>query len=172
METYEILSRISVICFVIAGVMFSCACILWVVFKIPVVIGNLTGRTARASIARIRKVNEERGGQGYKPSVINVSRGKLTGPMQGSPNAVGKQEAPRPEETAVPETGLISANRAEQRQSSRTELLTDVLADASKTELLNEDENTTVLQEPVNGAREELKMLDEIVLIHTKEVIR
>lgn len=68
MSTAEILSLISTISFVIAAISFALAVFFWFSFKIPSVIGDLSGRTAKKSIARMRASNERAGGQGYKPS--------------------------------------------------------------------------------------------------------
>ena len=74
----EILHTLSIISFVVAGVLFALAVVLWFGFKIPDVIGDLTGRTARKSIAKMRSANEKTGIKYYKQSATNVKRGKLT----------------------------------------------------------------------------------------------
>lgn len=56
----EVLSMISVIAFVLSGIGFLCAIVFWFWFKIPVVIGDLSGRTAKKSIARLRSDNEQK----------------------------------------------------------------------------------------------------------------
>ena len=93
MSTAEILSLVSLISYIIAGISLVLAVFFWFAFKIPSVIGDLSGRTARKSIARMRASNEKAGGQGYKPSATNANRGKLTDTMQHSKSR--KQILPR-----------------------------------------------------------------------------
>lgn len=180
MSTAEILSLISTISFVLAAILCVLAIFLWVYFKIPAVIGDLSGRTAKKSIARMRASNEKSGGQGYKPSSTNASRGKLTDTM----HRAGKQsveekkhrEEPRkqaPEEELMPETGLLVANRAEAVVGQQTALLEGT----ESTGLLLDEDNTSRLNEVYKApARrtggKKLTMLDEVMLIHTDEVIR
>ncbi len=51
----ETLSMISLISFLAAGVFAILAVILWFVFRIPTVAGELSGRIAKKSIERMRK---------------------------------------------------------------------------------------------------------------------
>ena len=74
---------ISVIFFIAAGVFAVLAIALWFLFKIPIVIGDLSGRTAKKSIERMRLNNEKTGNKSYKTSKSNLERGKLTGTMEG-----------------------------------------------------------------------------------------
>ena len=89
MSTVEILSLVSLISYIVAGICLVVTIFLWIIFKIPSVIGDLSGRTARKSIARMRANNEKAGGQGYKPSAENAGRGKLTDTMQHSKKLAG-----------------------------------------------------------------------------------
>ena len=50
----ETLSMLSIISFIVAGVALAVAIFLWIFFKIPRVIGDLSGRNARKSIASVR----------------------------------------------------------------------------------------------------------------------
>lgn len=51
----EILHTLSIISFVLAVLFVVIAIILWFVFKIPNVIGDLSGHNARKSIAQMRQ---------------------------------------------------------------------------------------------------------------------
>ena len=62
----ETLSTLSIISFVLAAVALAVAIVLWFFFDIPTVIGDLTGRTARKSIAKMRAENEKSGVKKYK----------------------------------------------------------------------------------------------------------
>ena len=53
----DTLSNISLITFILSGVFFVVAIILFIVFNIPDVLGDLTGRNAKKTIERIRKDN-------------------------------------------------------------------------------------------------------------------
>lgn len=194
MSTAEILSLISTISFVIAAVSFVLALFFWFYFKIPSVIGDLSGRTAKKSIARMRASNENAGGRGYKPSSTNVNRGKLTGTMQQAGPVAGaakKQAAAEPKRKAstsesrrkasaaepvrnqasdaMPETGLLAANQAADVAGQQT----GTLERAEETGLL-EDANATMplhITSHVMSGGKRLRMLDEVMLIHTNEVI-
>lgn len=55
----ETLKTLSVISYVLAGISLLTSVILWFLLKIPRVIGDLSGRNARKSIAEMRNVNEK-----------------------------------------------------------------------------------------------------------------
>ncbi len=164
----ETLSTLSIISFIVAGVCLVISVFLWIFFKIPTVIGDLSGRNARKSIARMRAANEKSGSKSYKESKTNAERGKLTDTMQHSKKL--KQEQGNSDER--PDTGLLNENRADSPLSDATGML------ESETTGLLIDENATapldnlVKHKPTKregGVK--LKMLDEILLIHTDEVI-
>ena len=172
MSLAEILSLISLISYIVSGVCLVLAVFFFIKFNIPAVIGDLSGRTARKSIARLRASNEKAGGQGYKPSAANVNRGKLTDTMhhaeKPAATAKGKTEA----SDQRPETGLLAENKATAVPVQQTALLEDEDA----TGLLIDDDATAPLhEEPVQKARrtggKKLVMLDDVMLIHTDEVL-
>ena len=165
----ETLSTLSIISYIIAGVAIAIAVILWFFFDIPTVIGDLSGRTARKSIAKMRVANEKSGAKKYQESKINKERGKLTETMKGA----GKSDL-----DDRPDTGLLVENKVNSIVSEETGLLTnestDVL-DGEETGLLV-DENATVAlkKESVKTVRtggKKLNLIEEIRLIHTDEVI-
>ena len=149
----EILSISSLISFIISGICFILATFFWFKFKIPSVIGDLSGKTARKSIAKMRESNEKSGKKSYQSSSVNVNRGKVTESMSDT----------------RPETGILKENKGR-------------IADRQGTELLNEDETTGLLieegTEPLQQIEEkfvrrtggkELVILEEIMLVHTEE---
>ena len=151
----EILSISSLISFVFSGICFILATFFWFKFKIPSVIGDLSGKTARKSIAKMRESNEKSGKKSYQSSSVNVNRGKVTESMSDT----------------RPETGILKENKGR-------------IADRQGTELLNEDETTGLLieegTEPLQQIEEkfvrrtggkELVILEEIMLVHTDEVL-
>lgn len=138
----QVLSIISIISFIVAGLAFLLAVFFWFKFKIPSVIGDLSGRTARKSIAKMR---------------------------QNSENA-GKKE--------VNATTLLSYENIATTLLADTNNETTLLAyENNETSLLiNENNETTLLvaDAKVSGSgvsKNHFVMLDEIMLIHTNEVI-
>lgn len=173
MSTAEILSLVSLISYIIAGISLVLAVFFWFAFKIPSVIGDLSGRTARKSIARMRASNERSGGKGYQPSATNASRGKLTDTMQHSRKHKDEPKKAQPvDESQMPETGLLSSNKADLPGADQTDLLEDsqatgLLVDADATAPLHDEPAQRVKH--IGGKK--LTMLDEVILIHTDEVI-
>lgn len=152
----EVLSIISIVSFVLAGVFLILAVFFWIKFGIPKIIGDLTGRTAKASIAKMRENNEKTGVKSFKPSAGNIERGKLTETASGfNEEATEKLDL----SSVQPETGILSDNKAD---ASETDLL-----DAG-TELLNEKEPKTLTEHTDSS---NIKIVDEITFIHTDEVI-
>lgn len=154
----ETLQLLSIISFAVAAVCFAIAVFFWFFFKIPDVIGDLSGRTARRSIAKMRAANEKSGSKSYKESKVNAERGKLTGTMPG----IRKKKTDRLD-SSKPETGLLNENKAKEPASETTGLLV-------------EDEGTAPLDNQTDTFRvrsggKKLKMLEEVILIHTEEVI-
>ena len=70
----ETLSMVSMVSFIAAGVCLALTVILWFAFRIPNVIGDLSGRNARKSIERMRKSNENTGRKSYRSSAVNAAR--------------------------------------------------------------------------------------------------
>ena len=172
----ETLSTVSLIAFIIAGVCFAIAVALFFVFGIPSVIGDLSGRTARKSIKKMRLSNESSGNKSFRPSETNVSRGKLTATMQHdtkkgktSPKKENKQNTASHKqgdlnttENDIVETGLLEGVRP-QTFSEATELLEDSASEAPL-----EDVGTKRVDD---AQKKKLTIIDDVVMIHTDEVI-
>lgn len=155
----ESISLISTISFAASGICFVLAVIFFVKFKIPNVIGDLTGKNARKSIEQMRQFNEKSGKKNYKPSKINEARGKLTEKMET-------------ESVEQPETGVLEENRASFEEVPET----TALFDGAETEILVEDEmDTTLLNDdvdtPVKGRMVPITLINEVMLVHTNEEI-
>ncbi len=125
----ETLSMISLISFLAAGAFAILAVILWFVFRIPTVAGELSGRIAKKSIERIRKSNEEAGksrigGENVKSDPLFESGGGVY-------------------------------------YSEETIELTDE----------NDAGAARITQAERRGPAAKIDLLEEILLIHTKEVI-
>lgn len=82
--TVELLQTLSLIAYIVAGVLLVVAIILFLVLNVPLLIGDLSGANARKAIESIRQQNEATGEKAYKPSAVNASRGKLTEKISGS----------------------------------------------------------------------------------------
>ncbi len=159
----EVLSIISIISFVIAGICLTLAVFFWFKFDIPAVIGDLSGRTARKSIAKMREENEKSGNKSYRSSIVNRERVVITNPISGSKVASGNEV----------ETGILLENRAENYDSEQTALLIE----NEETALLVDDNKTAPLeavaeQSVVRSGGKHLKLLEEVMLVHTNEVIQ
>lgn len=155
---------------ILAAVMLAVTVLLFFVYKIPTVIGDLTGANARKAIENIRNQNESSGDKLYKTSQVNRERGKLTdkispsGSLMRDPSGIlgggamatekiSTQELPQVDETSVlesNETTVLSANE------------TTVL-DISGT-----GETTVLVAEDIPAV---FQIEYEITFIHTDEVI-
>lgn len=175
----DILSTISIVSFVLAAVFFALAVLFWVKFGIPSIIGDLSGKTAKKSIAKMRNKNEKTGKKIFRPSSVNLERGKLTDIMKGS-EKLNKDYIKKSEER--PETSILQENQIDNLDVNMTELLdhnewTDILSE-KEIELEEIDDNSTTLlnDNTVNYINKgekvvDFKMLDEVLIIHTDEVI-
>lgn len=156
----ETLSILSIVSFAVAGASFVLALFFWFFFKIPTVIGDLSGRTARKSIAKIRAANEKTGAKTYKESKTNAARGKLTGNIPDSAKLNNKESHTN---SGKPETGLLAENKAGSIDSEETGML-----DSEATAAL--DTSTPPAVKRIGGKA--LKLMEEVMLIHTDEVIQ
>lgn len=166
----QTLSTLSIISFAVAGISLVLSLFFWFFFKIPTVIGDLSGRTARKSIARMRAANEKTGNKSYKESKTNVARGKLTDTIKNS----GKLKKNAVKDDDRPETGLLTENQAKEVSSEATGLLNDEKDET--TGLLVDEDATAPLDSPIQNTEKrkggkKLKMLNEVIIIHTDEVI-
>lgn len=156
----EILHTLSIVSFVLAVIFIVIAIVIWFVFKIPNVIGDLSGRNAKKSIARMRQNNERTGNKSYKASEKNFARGKLTGTMEG----MGQLNN-------IEETGLLNENLAKEYDEQATGLLVDdvtgLLDESGKTDAL--DENMNVVNRKPSSIV--IQLVEEVMFIHTEEVI-
>lgn len=171
----DILSIVSLVSFILSGVAFVLAILFFILFRIPSVIGDLSGRTARKSIAKMRLANEKTGVKSYKESKTNVERGKLTGTMPDSGKLNKKNSAPA---NGQPETGLLADNKAEGLESEATGVLDEEtgMLESETTGLLVDENATAPLDTPVQkpvvrSGGKKIVMLEEVMFIHTEEVI-
>ena len=74
----ELLQTLSLVSFIVAGVLFLVGVALFFLLDVPKLYGDVSGRTAKKAIEAIRQQNESSGNKAYKPSAVNAERGKLT----------------------------------------------------------------------------------------------
>lgn len=176
-DTLYMISNISFILMII----FLALSIFFVIkFNIIEIIGDLSGITAKKSIKRIRENNEKSGVKKYHPSKINKERGLLTEDMEQSKKLKYKISDNRNEISERTEL-LINRNNIEDNKIKGTEVLdngTTALDDEQETDVLSkeinatEDKNNKVsMFGPIAKDAVALKMIDDVVIVHTKEII-
>lgn len=166
MSISEILSMISLISFILAGVSAALAVIFWFRFNIPAVIGDLSGRTARKSIEKMRANNEKTGKKDFAPSKTNLERGKLTGLMKETENGSeklsgklsGKIVGKKKDATVAPVAPVVSEK---QMETALLDEETGLLTESEETELLNDD----VMETEFLGDTELLEEIEETGLL-------
>lgn len=205
----DTLSTLAIIAFVLAGLCLVAAVFLWFYFKIPRVIGDLNGKTARKSIAKMREDNENSGQKSYRPSPTNLERGRLTDTVHPNRVTSGRMSVTAPPQannaalstdgesvTEKIETGVLGENQATPTVDTTAALggvtayaeetaplymppyaeetaPLNELPDANETELLSDNnltEETALLSTSAQDASG-LMMLEQVMLIHTNEVI-
>lgn len=160
----QTLQMLSVISYVIAIICLVFAIFFWIFFKIPVVIGDLSGRTAKKSIAKIRAENEKIGEKKYKYNVNN----KLGAASDTIKSSYNVNKLGFVEEFYRPETSLLNENALEISLSDETEILesetTDLLIKEDITEFLVNNKNCS-------DSYKKLHMIEDIMLINMDDVI-
>lgn len=156
-ETYSLLSWIfwgaSGLC-LIAGI------VLFILFRIPTVIGDLSGRTAQKSINKMWDKSDKKTG----------SNGTLRNATKSKKADKGIQVR-KTKEAETLETGLLNGAKVN-NSADETELLinaesANAVIDSAETEWLM----NTPYKESRRVGGKKLEVIEEIVLIHTNEVI-
>ena len=149
----ETLSNLSLVCYILAAVLLVVGIVLFVILRIPKTFSDYTGRSARKKIMKLRDNNEKSGNKSYRPSQVNKERGKITENIPSKPSKKIKED--------MPGTGIIAENKAHRYEAEATGLLDESTAE------LNEPE----LAQPPRPSNIKLKLINEVVFIHTQEVI-
>lgn len=186
------LATASVILLVLSAVFLLLAIFFFLLFNIPSVISDLSGRTAKKSILKLRAANEKSSNKFYGSSERNKERGKLTDSIKqtgkSSPKDAEKRKAKKQDKKGLvfasmddrPETGLLAENHFDQGTTGNE--TTALSADGETDELFpqySDDGSTMELDGAENTAHKPVKrtggikltVLDEVILIHTDEVI-
>lgn len=181
----DTLSTLSLVAFVLAGVFFAVAIVLFIVLRIPRVIDYFTNRSAKRSVKQmVSSSGSPSKSVSFNTSTVNRTRGRLTEQVDAKPatkrktGKLRKGAATAPEECEDrPETGLLSDNKDQSTHPEPTEEATEILA--PETESLDEFADsyaTSVLPETIeraagNRSGIEMTLLEEILYIHTQERI-
>lgn len=176
--TYEMYRSIFLWAAVACGVLFVVTLTLFFVLRIPKIVSDLSGRTARKGIENIRMQNEQTGDKTYRSSPVNLQRGKLTDKISPSGRLVPRADTPFGTGTI---TQKISTQKIPQNGGNETTVLPDgneTTVRADETTVLNEQPTppnayygeTSVLNMPVQTAQI-FEVEYEITFIHTAEVI-
>ena len=88
--TVELLQTLSLVSFIIAGVILLIGIALFFLLDVQKLYGEISGRTAKKAIEAIRQQNESTGNKAYKPSAVNADRGKLTDKITHTGSIIGK----------------------------------------------------------------------------------
>lgn len=206
----QILSWISLISFILAGISLVVAIFIWFKFQIPSVINDLSGRTAKKSIQRLRESNEKSGKKVFKSSTTNIERGMLTDTMPDSEilkdeseskkasigtkyqktslqNSKALQRKEPVKQKEIEETSLLLENQTSNNQNLETEILkNETLIKTEQVESFKTEETGLLIEENVEkplGVEKtaflvhkrvgvELVMLEDVMFVHTDEVIR
>lgn len=158
----DMLTAISIGSFAAAGVFLVIAIVLFIVFRIPSVLGDLSGRNAKKSIEKMRKNNERTGNKSYSPSITNAKRGKITETIKGQKiiGAVGLNG----------ETGLLAENYQARYEDAETGILgntTEILFDENETATLSKTASDGIAK----AGETVFAYIENVVYIHTEEVI-
>lgn len=162
--SYEIYRYIFIGAAILCGAMLITSILLFILLKIPKVIGDLTGRTARKAIENIRNQNESSGDKTYRSSLVNQERGKLTDKISPSGRLMKNPTDLLGGAMATEKIGtqqLVSDETAVLDSGNETTVLTSELSGANETTVLNQ----------TDASNNVFEIEYEITYIHTNEVI-
>ena len=165
--TYEIYRYIFIGGAVLAGIMFVVSVAVFFLLKIPSVIGDLTGATARKAIENIRNQNEISGEKHYRPSQVQGERTQLTAKLSPSGKLIKDPTKPL---YGASKTEKIDTQRFISPNASAETI--ELAGDSETTVLVPEthaDETTLLEQKPAIDVGFVIEY--EITYIHTDEVI-
>lgn len=161
----EIYQAVSITAFSLSGISLIFAVFCFIKFKIPKIIGDLSGRTAKRSIAQMRTMNEKSIKTPYRPA----SSVKETRPIK-------KEAEEKPEKKESKKKFAFSKKSADDA--------TELLAASGDTELLEYDGQATTLlggdtealgkrpaEKKKDKSVERFELVQDIILLHTEEVI-
>jgi hypothetical protein len=201
MMTYQTYNIFAIVFLSLCGIMLIISVFIFFKLKIISVIGDLSGITAKRQIEHFRELNLQSGNKKFKPSPINLNRGKLTEPIYEktgkikSTGGLGKKAVNynkyEKNNNAVPisseintkniptdilpykEVNAVKTNELSY-ETDVLEMTTDVLEDTNienATELLDNGTEVLNITGELDNTENSFVPLKTILLIHTDEVI-
>lgn len=170
--TYEMYRYIFLGALIACGIFFAVAVVLFFTLRIPQVISDLTGRSARKGIEMIRRQNEKSGDKTYQSSAVNLQRGKLTDKISQSGRLLPRAATPFgtgaiTERIPTQQLEPIGETAALDTVGETTALPSDVGETDVLSRMAGETEVLTPAERPIPIFAVEY----EITFIHTNEVI-
>lgn len=177
---FDTLETVSLVSYILAILFFLVAVMLFFVFQVPKLFGDISGANAKKAIENIRKQNEQTGNKAYKPSAVNMERGKLTAKISPSGNLenTGTQTAFTSQTEKIGENNMLPSSETvvlDQVSSSGETVVLDQISNEGETVVLDnvhqseyESAQTTVLSENMieNGVQNvEESITDESVYL-------
>lgn len=139
----ELLQTLSLVSYILAGVCFLLCIALFFLLDVPKLFGDVTGSNAKKAIESIRQQNEYTGDKAYKPSAVNVARGKVTDKISPSGRLQSKNSLTVAVGTEKFSTAKLQPNNETTVLSSETTVLSNA---SNETTVLSTNSNeTTVL---------------------------
>lgn len=163
--TYETYRYIFSIAGILCIVMFVVSVILFIVLRVPQLIGDLSGSAARKAIQDIREKNEQSGDKTYRTSTVNRNRGKLTDKISPS----GKIQATTQSPLA---TGVITTKIATQNLQQTAEETTVLQPSAEAENMIGEGAGETTVLTSEETAVKDFEIEVDITYVHTNEIVR
>lgn len=166
--TYDIYRYIFIGAAILCGVMFIVSVLVFIFLKIPKVISDLSGATARKAIKDIREQNEKSGDKSYKVSSFNAARGKLTDKISPSGNVIQQYQT---QMGLGIDTTKIATQELPINQPANETTVLDYQNASQSTDSFEVDSvgETTVLSEGTTDV--DFNVEYEITFIHTNEII-
>lgn len=168
--TYEIYRYIFFGGAALSGLMLIATVLIFFFLRIPTVIGDLSGATAKKAIENIRNQNTSSGEKTYKSSYVNRERGKVTDKITSSGRLI---KEPSELLTGAMSTEKISTQSLADSAADETTVLGQSDTALNETTVLSQPEftsgETTVLDCEVQTGVFEIEF--DITYIHTDEVI-
>ena len=145
--TYDIYRYIFIGAAILCGIMFVVSILVFIFLKIPKVISDLTGATARKAIKNIREQNEASGDKGYKVSAVNEARGRVTDKISPSGHIVQQHQG----QMAGVHTSKIDLQSAPTGSANETTVLGAPVTNETTVLDAPAVNETTVLSQPGAG---------------------
>lgn len=170
----ELLETLSLTSYIMAAVLGIVSIILFFLLEIPKLYGDVSGKTARKAIENIRLENTNTGNKAYKPSKVNVERGKLTDKITHSGRVVAQNEGVDIHVgTEKFNTSTLNSQANETtllyEGGNETTVLTQELSPTNETTILRQEEQVV---QNYDATSSQLEILFEISFAESKEIIQ